>query len=81
MFFFLLTIDFLIPEPSAQIFNPLAEPINAIEIPRKGAKAEIEIYPVIVETKIRKCSIYFSVVQTLLCYLLIISFCWISSRK
>ena len=81
MFFFLLTIDFLIPEASAQIFNPLAEPINAIEIPRKGAKAEIEIYPVIVETKIRKCSIYFRVVQTLLCYLLIISFCWISSRK
>ena len=75
MFFFLLTIDFLIPEASAQIFNPLAEPINAIEIPRKGAKAEIEIYPVIVETKIRKCSIYFRVVQTLLCYLLIISFC------
>ena len=81
MFFFLLTIDFLIPKASAQIFNPLAELINAIEIPRKGANAEIEIYPVIVETKIRKCSTYFRVVQTLLCYLLIISFCWISSRK
>ena len=75
MFFFLLTIDFLIPEASAQIFNPLAEPINAIEIPRKEAKAEIEIYPVIVETKIKKCSLYFKVVKTLLFYLLIISFC------
>ena len=75
MFFFLLTIDFLIPEASAQIFNPLAEPINAIEIPGKEAKAEIEIYPVIVETKIKKCSLYFKVVQTLLFYLLIISFC------
>ena len=75
MFFFLLTIDFLIPEASAQIFNPLAEPINAIEITRKEAKADIEIYPVIVETKIKKCSLYFKVVQTLLFYLLIISFC------
>ena len=58
-FFFLLIIDlhFLIPAVTAQIFNPIAELIIPIGIPSKEAKAEIEIHPVIVGTKIRKSSI------------------------
>ena len=40
-----------------QIFNPSAELVIPIKIPTKEAKAEIETHPVIVEPKIRKCSI------------------------
>ena len=39
------------------MFNPIAELVIPIAIPTKEAKAEIEIYPVIVEPKIRECSI------------------------
>ena len=58
-FFFFLIIDsyFLIPAAISQIFNPIAELVFPIGIPSKEAKAEIEIHPVIVEAKIRRCSI------------------------
>ena len=57
--FFFLIIDsyFLIPAAISQIFNPIAELIFPIGIPSNEAKAEIEIHPVIVEAKIRKCSV------------------------
>ena len=48
-----------------------------IGIPSKEAKAEIEIYPVTVEAKIRK----FRVVETYLCFLLINSSWSVSLRK
>ena len=58
-FFFFLIIDlqFLIPAGIAQIFNHIAELVIPIGIPIKEVKAEIEIHPVVVEVKIRKCSI------------------------
>ena len=82
-FFFFLIIDlyFLIPAAIAQIFNPIAELVIPIGIPKKEAKAEIEIHLVIAEVKIRTCSIQFRVVQTILCFLLINSFFSISARK
>ena len=57
-FFFFLIIDlyFLIPAAIAQIFNPFAKLVTPIGIPSKEAKGEIEIHPVIVEAKKRKCS-------------------------
>ena len=42
-----------IPAVIAQIFNPVAEPIIFIGMPTKKEKAEIKIYSVIVEAKIR----------------------------
>ena len=58
-FFFFLIIDlyFLIHAAIVQIFNPIAELIIPIVIQTKEAKAEMETPPVIVEHKIRKCSI------------------------
>ena len=58
IFFVFLIIDLyiLIPAVIAQIFNPIAELVTPIEISSKEAKAEIEIYPAIVEAKIRKSS-------------------------
>ena len=58
IFFLLLIIDlcFLIPQVFAQIFNSIAEQRIPIGIPRKEAKVEIEIHPVIAVAKIRKCS-------------------------
>ena len=58
-FFFFLIIDlyFLIPTVIAQIFNPIEELVIPIGIPTKEAKAEMETHPVIVQAKIRKCSI------------------------
>ena len=65
-FFFFLIIDLylLIPAVIAQIVNLIAEPIISIKkyqykigITIKKVKSESEIHPVIVEAKIRKCSI------------------------
>ena len=52
-----------------------------MEILIKDVKAELEINPVIVEAKIRKCSIQFRVAQNFLRFLLINSICSIYSRK
>ena len=41
----------------AQICNPIPELVTPIGLPTKEAKVEIEMYPVMVEVKIRKCSI------------------------
>ena len=82
-FFFFLIIDFyfLITAAIAQSFDPNAELVISLGILTKEAKAETETHPVIVEAKIRKCSIEFRVVQTFLCFLLINSFRFISSIK
>ena len=68
-FFFFLVIDlyFLIPAVIAQIFILTGELVIAIGI--LEVKTETEIHLVTVETKIRK--LYFRVVQTFLCFLLI----------
>ena len=57
-FFLIIGLYYLIPEV---IGIPLGIPI-------KEAKAEIEIHPVIVETKIRKYSMSLRVVQSFLCF-------------
>ena len=73
-FFFIIDLYFLIPATIAQIFNPIAELVTPIGTSIKEAKAENQIHPVIVEAKIRKCSIKFRVVQIFLSVLLINSF-------
>ena len=57
-FFFLLVIDLhiLIAAVIAQIFNQIADLVIPIGIPTEEAKAEMETHPVIVEAKIRRCS-------------------------
>ena len=55
--FLIIDLYFLISAVIAQNFNPIAELVLPIGIPSKEEKADIEIHPVIVETKIRKCSI------------------------
>ena len=60
---------FLIPAAIAQIFNPIVELVIPIGISSKEAKTGIQIHRVIVEAKIRKCSIWFGVVRTFLCFL------------
>ena len=57
LFIELLTVYLLIAAVLAQIFNPIAELVIPIEISTKEAKAEMETHPIIVEAKIRKCSI------------------------
>ena len=58
-FFVFLIIDlcFLIPVAIAQFYNSISELVIPMGIPSKDAKAKIEIHPVIVEAKLRKCSI------------------------
>ena len=55
--FVIIDLHFLFPPVIAQTFNAIAELAIPIGIPIKEAKAEIEIHPVIVKAKIRKCSI------------------------
>ena len=57
VFFIIIDLYFLIPAVIAQTFIPIAELVIPIGLPIKEAKAEIEIYPVIVEAKTRKYSI------------------------
>ena len=58
-FFFSLIIYlyFLVPPVISKMFNPIAELLIPIGIPTKEEKAEMETHPVIVEAKIRKCTI------------------------
>ena len=56
-FFLIIYLHFLVPAAIAQIFNPIAGFVIPIGTPSKEAKAETEIYPVILEAKIGKCSI------------------------
>ena len=57
-FFFLINdLHFLIAAVIAQIFNAFAEHAIPIGIPTKEAKAEMDIRPLTVETKINNCSI------------------------
>ena len=56
-FFLIIDLYFLIPAVMTQIFNPIVELAIPIGIPTKGAKAEMEAHPVIVEIAISDCSI------------------------
>ena len=49
-FFFFIDLYFLVYVAPTQIFNPIVELVNPIEV-------EMEIHPVIVEIKISECSI------------------------
>ena len=57
VFFLIIALYGLINDVIAQIFNPFAELVIHIGIQAKEAKAEMEAHPLIVEAKIRKCSI------------------------
>ena len=57
LFFLIIDLYFFIPAAIARIFNSIAELIIPIGIPNKKAKSEIEIYSLILESKIRKYSI------------------------
>ena len=66
-FFFLITdLQFLFPATIAQILNLIVEIIITLETSTKEAKAEMEIHRVTTKTKVRKCSMQFRFVQTLL---------------
>ena len=56
-FFLIIALCFLIPAVITQIFNHIGELVISIGIRTKEAKAEMETHPVIIEAKIRKCSI------------------------
>ena len=71
LFFLIFDLYFLIPAAIAQIYNPIAEHVILIGIPIKEEKTKFEIHTVVIEAKIGKCSIYFRVAQTFLCFLLI----------
>ena len=57
LFFLIIDLYFLIPAAITQILNCIAELVIPIGVPIKEEKVEMEIHPVIVKAKIRKCSI------------------------
>ena len=74
VFVFLITdLYVFIPEVIAQIFNPISELVIQ--------KAEIEIYQVIAEARIRKFSKYFRVAQTIFSFYLSIHFALFLQRN
>ena len=78
LFFLIIDSYVLIPAAIAQTFNTISELVIPIGIPSKEAKADIEIHLVTGEAMVRKFSMYFRVVQTILCLLFINSF-WSTS--
>ena len=59
-FFFLFLVTdsyFLIAVVTGHLYNLIAEPKIPIGMPTKEAKSETEIHPVIVEPRIRQCSV------------------------
>ena len=58
LLFFLNYFDLYLLNPVAiaKMFNPIEELVIQVVISSKQEKAATEIYPVIVEAKIRKCS-------------------------
>ena len=56
-FFLIIHLLFLIAAVVPQIFNPISELVIPNGIPTKEPTSEIEIHSVLVEPKIRKCSI------------------------
>ena len=54
LFFLVINLYFSILTVAVQTFNPIAELVIPIGIPSKEAKAEMEIDPITVETKIGK---------------------------
>ena len=69
LFFLIIDLYYLIAVVVVQIFNPIAELAISIGISTKEAKAEMKTQPVIVELKIRKCSIQFTVFKVFLCHI------------
>ena len=56
LFFLIIKLYFLIPAAIAKAFDQIVELVIPIGISTKEAKAKVETHPVIVEAKIRKCS-------------------------
>ena len=54
----MVDLNFLIPAAIAQVLNPIGQLKMPIEIPIKEAKIETKTHPVILEAKVRDCSIY-----------------------
>ena len=52
LFFLIINLQLLIPAVITQMFDQIAELAILIRIPTKGAKAEIETHPAIVEIAI-----------------------------
>ena len=75
-YFFIIELYFIIPLATSfiNIFYCIEKFVIPIGIQIKEAKAEIEKHPLIVDAKIRTCSVYFRVVQTFLSFLFIKSF-------
>ena len=82
VFFFLIPyLYLLIPAVITKIFIAISELAIPTEIPTNKARAEIGTHPVTVEARISKFSIYFKILQVFLCFLLINSFCFVSSMN
>ena len=56
-FFLVIDLNLLIPAVIAHIINPITELVTRTGIPTKEEKADMETHSVIIEPKIRKCSI------------------------
>ena len=56
-FFLVIDLNLLIPAVIAHIINPIAELVIRTGIPTKEERADMETHSVIIEPKIRKCSI------------------------
>ena len=81
LLFLIIGLYFLIHLVIAQIFIAAAELAISTGIPTNEAKAEIETHPLTAEAKITKFSVQFKILQIFSCFLLISSFCFISSVK
>ena len=77
--FLIIDLNFLIIAVVARVFIPTVKLAIPAGITTEEAKGEMEIHPATVEAKISNCLISLKTVQIFLDFLLINSFCFISS--
>ena len=80
-FFWNSDLYFLIPLVISEIFIAIAELAVPNGIPNKVTRTENETQSVTAEFRIIKHSVQFKILQTSLCFLVVNSFCFISSMK
>ena len=79
--FIIIGLYFLILAVFMETFIVITELAEPTGISIEEARAEIETHVGTVEARLSTCAVYFKILQTFLCFLLINSFCFIFSMK
>ena len=79
--FLIIYLYFLIPVVITEFYIAIVKLAVPSKIPTKEEIAKIETHSATADAEISKCLAQFKILQIILCFLVISSICFISSRK